>query len=181
MYADFDTRTRWPSTDKMSSIFDWSQILEMGKNPGLGIHQLHAQGVTGYGVGIAIIDQTLLVDHQEYVNKLLLYEEADDIQGAWLKTQMHGPAVASIAVGKTVGVAPQADLYYIATAMCSMGTYESVDFACLAKSVRRIVEINRMLPTDRKIRVLSISIGWSPQSEGYDEITAAVQEACGFR
>ena len=27
--------------------------------------------------------------------------------------QMHGPAVSSIAVGKTVGVAPEADLYYI--------------------------------------------------------------------
>ena len=28
---------------------------------------------------------------------------------------MHGPAVASIAVGKTVGVAPEADLYYISS------------------------------------------------------------------
>jgi hypothetical protein len=61
--------------------------------------------------------------------------------------------------------------------MCSAGTYESIDFACLAQSVRRILEVNRQLPEGRKIRVLSMSIGWGPESKGYTEITAAVQEA----
>ncbi len=177
LYVSFDDQTQWPAADKMPPDFDWQHIMELGKNPGLGIHQLHAQGITGNGVGIAIIDQTLLVDHQEYKDQLRLYEEASDIQGGWLQTQMHGPAVASIAVGKNVGVAPQADLYYIATAMCNQGSYESIDFACLAQSVRRILEVNRQLPEDRKIRVLSMSIGWGPESKGYTEITAAVQEA----
>jgi subtilisin family serine protease len=105
--------------------------MELGKNPGLDIRQLHEQGITGRGVGIAIIDQTLLVDHQEYVNQLRLYEEGSDIQGGWLQTQMHGPAVASIAVGKTTGVAPEADLFYIATSMCNTtGTFEGNDL-CL--------------------------------------------------
>jgi hypothetical protein len=172
LYASFDSQTQWPTADKMPPDFDWQHIMELGKNPGLGIRQLHAQGVTGKGVGIAIIDQTLLVDHWEYKDQLRLYEEGGDIQGGWLDTQMHGPAVASIAVGKTVGVAPEADLYYIATALCN-----GRDFACLAQNVRRILEVNRQLPEDRKIRVLSMSIGWGPESKGYDEITAAVQEA----
>ncbi len=85
---------------------------------------------------------------------------------------MHGPAVASIAVGKNLGVAPGADLYFIANVLCTRG-----DFACLAKSVLRIIEINRQLPPDRKIRVLSMSIGWTPENDGYAEITSAVQAA----
>jgi hypothetical protein len=178
MYADFDSQTIWPPTDRMPQDFDWQQIMELGKNPGLGIRQLHAQNITGYGVGIAIIDQTLLVDHQEYAQQLRLYEETSDIQGGWLETQMHGPAVASIAVGKTVGVAPGADLYYIATSFCNTtGSYDGNDYSCLAQSVYRILEINKTLPPDRKIRVISISVGWGPKSIGYAEITAATKDA----
>jgi hypothetical protein len=177
MHATFDSQTKWPPAEKMPQGFDWQHIIELGKNPGLGICQLHEHNITGHGIGLAIIDQTLLVDHKEYSGRLRLYEETSDIQGGWLKTQMHGPAVASIAVGKTVGVAPGADLYYIASAMCSSGTYESIDFTCLAKSVYRILEVNRLLPYDRKIRVISISIGWGPKSKGYREITAATKEA----
>jgi subtilisin family serine protease len=174
-YADFDDKTTWPPADKMPAGFDWKQIMNLGKNPGLNLQTLHGEGITGKNIGIAIIDQTLLVDHQEFADRIQLYEETADIQGA--SYSMHGPAVASIAVGKTVGVAPEADLYFIATAMCSQGTYESNDFACLAKSVLRIIEINRQLPSDRKIRVLSISVGWGSQSKGYAEIMAAVQKA----
>jgi subtilisin family serine protease len=168
LYADFDSKTQWPVSNKMPADFDWKKIMEIGKDPGLGIRTLHEQGITGKGVGIAIIDTTLLVDHIEYKNQIRLYEEAKEILGG--STLMHGPAVASIAVGKSVGVAPKALLYYIASS-------ESNDFSYLAKSVRRIIEINTGLPANHKIRVLSISTGWDPRSKGYDEITAAVNEA----
>jgi hypothetical protein len=152
--------------------------MEIGKDPGLGMQALHEQGINGQGVGIAIIDQTLLVDHIEYKDRIRVYEEADDITGGWVEVQMHGPAVASIAVGKTVGVAPQADLYYIATGNCgSAASIADWDFSCRARAIQRLVEINKSLPSDRKIRVISMSIGWAPQSKGYDEITAAVNDA----
>lgn len=176
MYADFDTLTRWPSKEKMPRDFDWQRILELGKNPGLGIRQLHALGITGYGVGIAIIDQPLLVDHQEYEGQLRLYEETDDVPRG-TKAAMHGSAVASIAVGKTVGVAPDADLYYIAWAYCQNHGGNLTDFTCLAQNVRHVLAINQQLPADRKIRVISLSIGWRPGDKGYDDITAAAQEA----
>jgi hypothetical protein len=177
LYATFDTKTQWPAADKMPVDFDWQKIMETGKNPGLGIRALHQKGITGRGVGIAIIDQPLLVDHQEYVDRLRLYDEIN-IQPD-TETQMHGPAVASIAVGKTVGVAPDADLYFIAN---WPGTWDNrggfyYDFGYLAQAVRRIIEINTQLPPDRKIRVLSMSIGWDQSQKGYDEITAAVNEA----
>jgi len=124
--------------------------MDLGKDPGLGIRSLHAQGITGRGVGIAIIDQTLLVDHQEYADQLRLYEEIN----AYSDAELHGAAIASIAVGKKVGVAPEADLYYIAT------SFGSNDFTYLARCIQRIVEVNDQLPPENKIRVISISVGW---------------------
>lgn len=80
-YADFDDKTIWPPADKMPAGFDWKQIMNLGKNPGLNLKTLHGEGITGKNIGIAIIDQTLLVDHQEYADQIRLYEEADNIQG----------------------------------------------------------------------------------------------------
>ncbi len=177
MYASFDSKTQWPAADKMPAGFDWQKILGLNKDPGLGIRALHEQGITGKGVSIAIIDQTLLVDHIEYKDRLRLYEETEDVISEAPQAQMHGPAVASIAVGKTVGVAPEADLYFIATGFCGAKTFQDVDFACWAKAVQRIVKINENLPADRKIRVLSLSWGWNTKSTGFEEITAAVNEA----
>lgn len=177
MYAAFDSKTQWPTADKMPFGFDWQKIMELNKDPGLGIRTLHDQGITGKGVGIAIIDQTLLVDHTEYKERLRLYEETEDIMDEGPQAHMHAPAVASIAVGKTVGVAPESDLYFIGTGFCGAKKLKDIDYACWAKAVRRIVEINKSLPADRKIRALSLSWGWDAERKGYDEITAAVNEA----
>lgn len=174
--SDFDSKTIWPDETKLPTGVSPLAIMEQAKDPGLNIRKLHTEGITGKGVGIAIIDQTLLVDHQEYFNQLQYYYESDET--AHHITSMHGPAVASIAVGKTIGVAPDADLYYIARDNCGVSLdIETYDFSCLAKDVLKIVEINQTLPEDRKIRVLSMSIGWSPQNPGYDEINAAVEKA----
>ncbi|HEX2992948.1 MAG TPA: S8/S53 family peptidase [Anaerolineales bacterium] len=175
LYATFDSKTQWPSSNEMPAGFDWQKFMETGKDPGLGLRSLHDDGFTGKGVGIAIIDQTLLVDHIEYRDQLQLYEEINVLPDS--EAAMHGVAVTSIAVGKTVGVAPEADLYYIATGFCGAETFEELDFACWAKAVRRIVKINENLPADRKIRVLSMSWGWSTKSTGYKQISAAVNEA----
>lgn len=168
LYASFDSKTQWPPADKMPADFDWKQIMEIGKDPGLGIRNLHDQGNTGKGIGIAIIDQVLLTDHIEFKDRIRLYEEADDIVGG--RSSMHGPAVASIAVGNTVGIAPEADLYFIATE-------ESGNPSYIANLIRRVIEINEMLPAERKIRVLSISRGWMPDEKGYEEIVSAMKEA----
>jgi hypothetical protein len=176
-FANFDSQTKWPPPNKLPAGFSVQQTMELGKDPGLGIKTLHEKGITGRGVGIAIIDMTLLVDHQEFVNQIRVYEEAEDVKANWLAS-MHGPAVASIAVGKTLGVAPEADLYFIATGDCGgASSIQDLDFSCRAKAIRRIVEINKTLPAKRKIRVLSMAFGWVPESTGYEEITSAVEEA----
>jgi len=173
LYADFDSQTTWPPADRMPADYDPQQIMEMGRNPGLGLRQLHTQGITGQGVGIAIIDYPLLTEHQEYTGQLKWYEEIN--VGTEDLAQMHGPAVAAIAVGKTVGVAPQADLYYIAHGDNLMqGLFQG---HYLAMGIRRVLEINRQLPDNQKIRVISISAGWGPSASGYSEVQSAAGEA----
>lgn len=172
LFADFDSKTRWPALDKMPADFDWQKIMETGKDPGLGMRLLRGQGIDGTGVGIAIIDQTLLVDHVEYANRVRLYEEPET-RDRGMGASMHGPAVASIAVGKTLGVAPHADLYFISAPLC----FENSDFECLAKRVRRVIEVNQTLPPRHKIRVMAIARGWGSTEFGYEDIMAAVREA----
>jgi len=176
LYTSFDDRTKWPAN--LPAEFDTQKIMALGKDPGLGVRELHRQGITGKGVGIAIVDQTLLVDHVEYADRLVVYEEIDQITKHHLEAQMHGAAVASIAGGKTVGVAPEASLYYIAASPCMIKNLAlGIDFKCYAEGVRRVLEINRALPADQKIRVITMQIGWSRMDTGYKEIVAAVEEA----
>lgn len=174
LHADFDSATKWP--EQLPDGFDPSAIMELGKDPGFNIGKLHEKGITGKGVGIAIIDQTLLVDHVEYRDRLKHYEE---IHNTMETSTMHGAAVASIAVGKTVGVAPESDLYYIADTYgnyTALGTF-SYDFTWLAKAVDRVVEINNTLPEESKIRVIAMQIGWNSEQKGYQDIVDAVERA----
>ena len=176
LMATFDDGTTWPPSDRLPADFDPQYIMELGRNPGLDVRSLHAAGINGSGIGIGIIDLTMLTTHQEYADRLQAYEETDDL-AADAPAVEHGTAVASIAAGKTIGVAPEADVYFIATRFGNSDSYEHNDFAYLARSLRRLLEINKSLPPDRKIRVISTSIGWSDQVTGYAELKSALDDA----
>lgn len=176
VHSSFDDGTQWPQAERMPEGFDPDRVVAFGKNPGLGIRSLHERGITGRGVGVAILDQALLVDHQEYADRIRLYEEINLPRR--MPASMHGSAVASIVVGKTVGVAPEADLYYIGQFNGERVGGEFVwTFESLARGVNRILEINEQLPPGRKIRVISISVGWSPSQKGYQQIREAAARA----
>lgn len=174
LHASFDSQTRWPSMLPVG--YDRNQIRELGRSPGLGVRRLHQHGITGRGIGIGIIDQTLLVSHVEYADRIRSYEEIHQLPDT--DAQMHGPAVAAFALGRTVGVAPGAELYYIAEThgIFRPGGFDW-DFEPLARSIDRLLDINSHLPADRKIRVISISVGWSPDQKGSKEADAAVERA----
>lgn len=171
-YALFDSKTIWP--ERMPPGFDPRMVLEKGKNPGLEIRALHQQGITGRGVNIAIIDQQLLVDHIEYKGRIMLYEEID-CRGR--TASMHGPAVASLAAGKTTGTAPDARIFYIACSVMDRKERNLRNFSDMAIAVRRILAINRTLPAPHKIRVISLSVGWFPTEKGADQLTTAIKSA----
>jgi hypothetical protein len=176
VFADFDSQTKWP--ESLPNTFDPDKIMELGMDPGLNVRELHKTGITGEKVGIAIIDLALLVDHIEYKDQLKSYEEIHWISGNSM-AEMHGPMVASIAVGKNLGVAPDADLYFIA---CRMGTWNTDgkfkhDLGYVAEAIERIININRTLPADRKIRVISISLQLMSRIDNYDMAMKAIQKA----
>lgn len=178
-YIPSDIATYWFNGD---TVFEGSeeiaeQVIERGKNPGLGVRALHEEGITGKGVSVAIIDQVLLPDHPEYKDKLAgLWFHPNVEEGMKEEGSMHGPAVASLLVGETIGTAPGAKLYFAAV------RDGENDSKCYADALNWILETNKALPSDEKIRVISISA--APSGEGslfegdyqlYDKAVAEAQ------
>lgn len=175
--ASFDTRTVWPAW--LPPGFFPSAVLEKGKDPGLGVRGLHARGIDGRGVGIAMIDLPLLVDHEDYRRALRWYEEVNGLDD---DASMHGPAMASLAVGRSCGVAPGAGLYYVASFNMKWDArirrrIPEYDYVFDALAIDRVLEINAGLPPGKKIRAISISAAWSPEMKGYRSMTDAVERA----
>lgn len=149
------------------------QIMEAGKNPGLGVRALHEQGITGAGVNVAIIDQNLLQDHPEYADRVAAYYDsgcnAPEDDGS-----LHAPAVLSILAGETMGVAPGAKVWFAAAPA-------ERDAAYYADSLRWIIQQNKELPEGEKIRVVSVSAapqgngGWFINANQWTEAVAAAE------
>ncbi len=160
---------------------------KLGINPTEEVRRLHAQGITGRHVGIAILDSFLLTEHSEYRDRLRWYDEIDgqaEDPAGW-----HGTATASIAAGRTLGVAPESDLYFTGLGLIwarqPIGNWFVAARRAThigqsqAVAIRRILEMNRRLPPERKIRVISMSIGWGPPVPLLNDTKAAVEEARG--
>ena len=164
----FDSFTQWPASERLPDGFNPDKVIEWGKYPGLGIKQLHNQGITGKGVSVAIIDQPLLLNHIEYRDQLTSYTE---IQTGIAGPQMHGPAVASILVGKTCGVAPAANLYFWAEPSWE----KNYLYRCIA--LEQIIEYNKGKPKASQIRVVSVSKGFSLFELNLDRWKALLEKA----
>jgi serine protease AprX len=164
----FDTRTAWPPAARLPDGFDPPALLGRHQNPGLGVRALHSRGIDGRGVGAAIIDQPLLLGHKEYSSRIIRY----DATGLGdMPPQMHGSPVASILVGQTVGVAPGASLTYFAVPMWKR------DNRPYEEALRKVLELNRQLPPEERIRVVSLSTGLFSANPHYEEWKAALAEA----
>lgn len=170
LLTTYDSKTKWP--DNLPKGFHPDKIMEICKDPGLGVRKLHKEGITGKNVGIAIIDQELLTKHEEFTKQLKYYSESDLIETNSLAA-MHGAGVASIAVGKTCGVAPEANLYYIAENFITKNYTGRI-----ARDINELLDLNKMLKEDEKIRVISISWGMEEkESVGYKDLKKAYQRA----
>ncbi len=171
----FDSKTKFPPKNKLPKGFSPQKILKQNKNPGLGLRALHKQGITGKGIAVALIDQNLLLDHEQYTDRLRYYWQDPVYQKyANATSSMHGPAVTSILAGKTVGVAPQADIYYWA------GKFENTDHSFnalpIAEALNRVLQYNYILPFEKRIRVVSISRGFNARDTGSAEFNQAVEK-----
>ncbi len=149
------------------------------------VENLHKRGIKGRGLGIAVIDSFLFVGHREFHDHIRWYDEIDgaaDDPAGW-----HGTATASIAAGRSVGVAPEADLYFVGLGLLWAGPqmpWGNWFMAAhrvthigqpLPNAIRRILEMNRTLPPNHRIRAVSISIGFTRWTEAASK--AAIEEA----
>lgn len=164
----FNQNTLFKGNEKLAAA-----ILEQGRNPGLDVSRLHAQGITGKGVTVAIIDQPLLPDHPEYAGKIVQYHtigltEKDD------SSSMHGPAVTSLLTGNTIGTAPDVSLYYVAIKFWDKSAPKMG-----AEALDWLIAQNETLPESEKIRAVSLSGDFTNTDsfEGQNAWEEAVQRA----
>ena len=170
LYTQFDSKTIWP--DSLPQDFDPQQIIDQNRNPGLGVRSLHEQGITGKGVNIGIVDQQLLTGHAEYKDRLKMYKDFNAPGGM----SMHGPAVASIALGSTVGVAPEANLYYVSLDFDKSGE-NGENMAPFIEALTYLLDLNKLLPEEDKLDVISISRGWTSDLPGAAEMESLIDRA----
>ena len=170
--ASFDSNFRWPK--KLPDGFEPQMLLEECKNPGLGIRELHKEGITGKGMIVGIIDQNVSPTHTEIKDNLISnkrYHKSKIEEG---HISMHGPAVASLLVGKNCGVAPDAKLFY-----ADKGE-GGERFGEQTKALEDMIEYNKT--HNPKIRIVSISKGYSdnelenPEVKKWIEIRKKAQE-----
>ena len=146
----FDSNTIFPTEVREK----FEGLLNIAKNPGLEIKELHKKGLTGKGINVAIIDTPLLTSHSSVKNNLIHYEktkETDDINA-----DMHGTAVASILTNFLTDV----EVTYFAHS-------DKSDRNDLVESnidgLRKIIELNSKLKDDEKIHIVSCS--WSIETD----------------
>lgn len=109
-FVTYSDLTVWSKdVSKLPSHFQPKEFLEERKNFGLGIKNLHKQGITGQNRAMAVIDWRKLSNHLEYYQNIKGYEELDVLPEGG---DMSGGQLVSALVGKTCGVAPDADVYY---------------------------------------------------------------------
>ena len=155
------------------------KIMEEGKQPPFGIKELHSMGLTGKGVNVAIIDQPLALNHPEYKGKVVEYKVfgPENLMKEQISS-MHGPGVASLLVGENIGVAPGAKLYYAANPSWLKDTQYD------AQGLLWIIEINKNMPENEKIKFVSVSARpsgpYSPREknlEMWDEAVKLAEES----
>ncbi len=166
----FNEATIWSREDKPVA----QNILKLGMNPGLGIRELHAAGITGKGITVAIIDQPMVLDHPEFEGKVINYYDAGTELPAGT-VSMHGPAVTSLLVGENIGTAPDASVYFVAVPSWLF------DAQYYADALDWIVARNEKLPEASKIRAVSVSAIpsgiWSEYTKNNDAWDAAYKRA----
>jgi serine protease AprX len=162
----FNEKTVWDKDDRLLAM----AVMAQGKNPGLGVRSLHARGITGLGVNVAIIDQNLCLTHPEFASRIVKYRDMGCGQPA-TSGSMHGPAVTSLLAGRTIGTAPGARVYYAAAPSWKK------DAQYYADALNWIIAENRLLAKGRKIRVVSVSAAPSGPGSPFTSNNAAWDQA----
>lgn len=165
----FDQYTKWPEESKLPKNFNPNIWVERGKDPGLNLSKIHEKGITGKGISVAVIDKPIRSTHNEFKDKMT-YTIVDNTDES--NPHFHGLACASILAGKTCGVAKDSKLYYFSTP--DIGEEK---FTSYIKAIDKIIEMNKSLSKEDKIRIVSVSDGMSEKNKYYSKWQEAVNNA----
>lgn len=174
--ANFDNNTIFPSTDRLPENFNPQEIIEENKYAGLNIREMHEKGYTGKGVRVAILDQPLAINHSEFKDKIIHYEEIGYKKNTYGK--MHGSAVTSILAGKTIGVAPESEVIYFAPHnyyIDKNGNNVTYNFP-YTKALKKILEMNKNLQPEKRIQIVSVSWGFNKRAPDYPELAETLKQ-----
>jgi hypothetical protein len=132
------------------------------------VKNLHKKGFTGKGISIGIIDGPLLTEHKEFKDSLVYYNhigpETSDETLAY-KERFHGNVVA-----------PEVNLYYVEASMGPDENHPTYEY--YAQAIHKLLDLNKQLPDQDKIRAISVS--WGLGEEGIpfaEESRKAVKRA----
>ena len=182
LFVRYSEDTKWPEDKSMLPVgFNPKEFLETRKNPGLGIKNLHKQGIKGNGRNIAIIDSIRLFNHIEYHNSLKGYEEIG-IDASSYGGGSNGGFVSAF-VGKTCGIAPLANAYYYAVDEQRTKENPRGSLINYAEAIKKVCELHKKLISEGKngIDVIHIQGGLTSEVfqnyEGYEETVNAKKDA----
>lgn len=164
----FSQKTSWPESVNSLTSGNPERLIRDAMNPGLGVRELHQQGITGEGVKVAIIDQPMYTNHPEFEGKIAAYRDFNCNSGE----SMHGPAVTSLLNGENIGTAPGTQVYYAAVPSW-LG-----DAKYYADALNWIIEENKKLAGDDKIRVVSVSAAPSGEGSPFTKNNETWDRAC---
>lgn len=147
----FDSGTIWPSKDKLPKGFDPTRLLKNAKTySGLGIDDLHKQGISGQGVKVAYIDKGFDLEHAEFKNRKIEYINFQSRE----VYDFHGYAVASRLIGKNIGTAPDAEMLYF---NCDGEHTEKYILTNLQHELKALDEVLTRLQNGEKIVAVGVS------------------------
>lgn len=174
--AVFDTLTQWPAPERLPRDFNPIQVLADGKDPGLGLRGLHASGITGKGVSVAIIGEPLRSTHEEFRGRLVFHTRTGRARGTERATRdsqatMRGTAIAGILAGATVGVAPESQLHYWVDDSSGLDYQPKID------ALAEISAFNKDHPPNERIRVVSVSTAFHQEMARLSEWKDALRSA----
>lgn len=142
------------SSEKLPKGYKPKEVFEKGKSIGLGIDDVHKMGYTGKGMSIAVIDSGTRCTNGKQHNALKFKEyhvptaeKTPDGKENPCLNYFHGLATSYIAQQ----IAPDADLYYYAQT-------NEINDDTLAQNLQAIIDKNKTLPADKKIRIVSLSL-----------------------
>ena len=153
----FNSYTKWPKYLPAG----FSPQLMLKKRPlGYGFNEVHQQGFTGKGVLVAVIDHPSNINHIEIskqVKEVIVLEEKYNC------SHFHGLAVISHLCGKSIGIAPEAEVIFYAGQPLGGKTKEERYDRFNHYAIMCLKDIKKQIIMGKSIRIVNLSNSWLTQ------------------